>query len=152
MLRWRKRSSRSAKRETREVRTRSIPVPSLLPKRNTGKGRYPTSTPNQSLVHPPHTCFLCNRPGHIARPCTVGVPIRNSPPHRDRLVLGNCAVMINESFLTDVTLQCGCKFPVVASACVQHESDCNLPVVNGYVERFPVMESSCNAVLFNMSN
>lgn len=92
----------------------------------------------------------------------MGVQNRNPPPQRMKPVVGNCAVVLNQNSPshqcpvggTDVTLQCGCKIPVIASACAQHDYSCNLPVVEGYVGRSPVKvlrDSGCNGVVVRRS-
>ena len=47
-------------------------------------------------------------------------------------------------------LHCGCKIPVIASACVRHDDKCNLPVMDGYVGECPakvLRHSTFNGVI-----
>ena len=52
-------------------------------------------------------------------------------------------------------LHCGCKIPVIASACVRHDDKCNLPVMDGYVGEFPakvLSHSTFNGVVIRRSH
>ena len=50
----------------------------------------------------------------------------------------------------EVMLHYGCKIP---SACLRHDENCNLPVMDGYVGEFPikVLRDGCNEVAVRRS-
>ena len=51
--------------------------------------------------------------------------------------MGNCAVVLGTDLPShrcsvgkgEAMLHCGCKIPVIPSACVSHDEKCNLPVI-----------------------
>ena len=76
--------------------------------------------------------------------------------------MGNCAVVPGKDLPShrcsvgkgEAMLHCGCKIPVIPSACVSHDEKCNLPVMDGYVREFPVKvlrDSGCNGVVVRRS-
>ena len=65
------------KSEIPRDRIRSNPVPAPRPTSKFVERKYPTPKFSPRPFPTPRTCFLCNRPGHVARNCMVGLVSRN---------------------------------------------------------------------------
>ena len=120
-------------------------------------------------------CFLCDKPGHIARNCRHGRPqsstsTRLEKPHErvncnagvfvspsDKSSVGNAGVLVAPNHECSIhkagaQLKCGCFLPAAGYACVK---DCkNLPICDGSVGGTPVKilrDSGCNGVIVRKS-
>ena len=112
---------------------------------------------NKTNLRPIMTCFLCNKPGHIASNCHQGHSLGNHSPsllEAGSHVAGNAAIMVDEPdhkysiAPSGAELKCGCRVPVRGNLYVEEGKQ--LPRMDGFVGEHCVgilRDTGCSGVI-----
>ena len=112
---------------------------------------------NTTNLRPIMTCFLCNKPGHIAANCHQGKPLGNHNPslvEAGSHVAGNAAILVDEPdhecsiAPSGAELKCGCRVPVRGNLCVEEGKQ--LAMMEGFVGKHCVgilSDTGCSGVI-----